>query len=233
MRVLWLITARAGSKSIPDKNIKLLGGKELLTYRIESALKTSFKKEVWLSTDNEKYAEIGLKAGANAPFIRPDYLASDTASSSDVVLHAMNYANEHGFTFDIIGLLEPTSPFISHKQLEEAVDLLTKNEEADGIVAVRESRPHSFFIQPESKYLTVLSDRFKEKKNVGRQFFKKEITPSGGFYIAKWGKFLKQKTFYMGRTMSFLVDDLTGLEIDEVSDWLFAEFIIENNIIDL
>lgn len=224
--ILWLVTARSGSKSIPDKNIKILGNQPLISYRIQSALTTKIDGDVWVSTDSEKYAEIAKKYGAAIPFLRPDYLSTDDASSMDVVLHAMEYALSLNKKYDFIGLLEPTSPFIQGSDLDKAVELLSQNENASAIVATKESKPNRIFIQKEAEYLSELADNLKLYRKLGRQSFGKEITPSGGFYISKWYDFLKNKSFYTKQTLSYLVDDVSGLEIDEPLDWQFAEFII-------
>ena len=123
-KILWLIVARSGSKSVPGKNIKMLGENPLISFKIKSALNTLLDKVVWVSTDSEVYANISRDYGAEIPFIRPNYLATDSASSSDVVLHAMHFANSKGLEFEYIGLLEPTSPFILSHQLETILEKL-------------------------------------------------------------------------------------------------------------
>ena len=237
MKILWLVAARSGSKSVPHKNIKELGGIPLLNHRIISALNTGnvrntegSSSEVWITTDSVEYAEIAGKQGAKVPFIRPEHLATDAASSIDVVLHAMQFAKNEGLTFDAIGLLEPTSPFVTSGQLTDAVHQLFEDTTADAIVAVKETRPNTFFIQKEGDYLDVLAGRFEQQKALGRQFFDKEITPCGGFYIAKWSNFLEKQTFYTAKTRAYLVDEIAGLEIDEPIDWLWAEFIINQRL---
>lgn len=232
-QILWLITARCGSKSIPNKNIKLLNGQPLIAYRIKSALSIAPKENVWVSTDNDEYAEIAKENGATIPFIRPKELATDNASSIDVVLHAMIEAEKRGLKYIALGLLEPTSPFVTYKQLKEASRLLLSNEDASSIVACRETRPNSLFIQKESQYLDSLAERFKKQKQLGRQNFDREITPSGGFYIAKWEFLQEHKTFYSNRTLSYLVEPESGLEIDELIDWKYAEFLIKEKIVDV
>ena len=229
MRVLWLITARAGSKSVPDKNIKFLNGIPLLAYRIQSALLSSYPDNIWISTDSNEYAQIANEYGAKVPFLRPSELAQDFSTSVDVVLHAMQFAEEHQFEFDFIGLLEPTSPFVSHNDLNQAIIKLSKTEEANAIVAVRESRPHPIFIQDDTKYLEVIASNTTSYNALVRQNFKKQITPSGGFYIAKWKSFIKDKSFYTCKTLSYLVDDVAGIEIDEPIDFLFAEFVTKHS----
>lgn len=225
-KILWVITARSGSKSIPNKNIKILGGNPLIKYMIESALNTDVSKDVWVSTDSKEYAKIALKFQAEVPFIRPSYLATDDASSFDVVLHAMEHATNNGLEYDYIGHLEPTNPFIKSMHLENALFLLENTEYASSVVATCETRVNTIFIQDDSKYLKTLANRLKNIKKLGRQYFKKEITPSGGLYISKWNEFLRNKSFYTQKTLSFEVDKVAGLEIDEPIDWEFAEFIM-------
>lgn len=226
LSVLWLLTARSGSKSIPHKNIKLLNGKPLLAYRILSVKESNYCNDIWISTDSEEYALIAKEFGANVPFIRPVELSTDESSSIDVVLHAMNFALRQNLKFDFIGLLEPTSPFINSKSLNKAIETLQNNSEAESIVAVRESRPNTKFIQDESMFLDSIAANIKECSSLIRQQFKKQITPSGGFYISKWESFLTNKSFYTKSTLGFIVSDIEGLEIDEPIDWEFAEFLI-------
>ncbi len=228
VKVLWLVTARSGSKSVPHKNIRKLNDQPLMAYRIKSALATDYPENVWVSTDSEEYADIARSYGAQVHFLRPLELAQDYSTSVDVVLHAMSYAIEQNFKFDIIGLLEPTSPFISSKQLSAAIHQLSNTDQAHAIVAVKESRPNTIFIQEDALYLNVLANNISNLSRIGRQEFKREITPSGGFYIAKWDAFLHDKSFYTEKTLSFLVDDVAALEIDEPIDFLFAEFIANN-----
>lgn len=232
-KVLWLIAARSGSKSIPNKNIALLGGHPLLSYRIHTAKNTNCNNEIWISTDSIEYADIAIKYGAKAPFLRPKELADDFSNSTDVVNHAMEFAQQNCFTFDFVGLLEPTSPFITTVQLEQAIQNLKNEPEADSIVAVRESRPNTLFIQDEKKYLDQIAKEIENIKRIGRQNFSKQITPSGGFYISRWDSFLEQRSFYTCKTLGFLVDNISGLEIDEPIDFSFANFLIETNIINI
>ncbi len=219
------MTARAGSKSIPNKNIKLLNGIPLLAHRIISVLKSNYPSDVWISTDSIEYAHIAQSFGAQVKFIRPVELAQDTSSSIEVVLHTMRFAEEQNTKFDFIGLLEPTSPFITEHHLNEAILQLVNTIDAQGIVAVKESRPNTIFIQDQEPYLDILALNLKNINKLGRQHFKKQITPSGGFYIAKWDLFLESQSFYTTKTLGFLVDNIAALEIDEPIDFQFAEFI--------
>ena len=229
LKILWLVPARSGSKSVPNKNIKLLKGKPLLDYRIKSAIKSSYHNSVWISTDSQEYAEIAKASGAKVKFLRPNDLATDDSSSVDVVLHAMNYAEEHNYSFDFIGLLEPTSPFITTVQLDQAIQKLLVTKDARSIVSVVEHRPNTIFVQEEALYLDQLARNLEGFNKLSRQEIKREITPSGGFYIARWPSFISDKSFYTKKTLPFLVDEISGLEIDHPIDFLFAEFIANGN----
>lgn len=231
--ILWLITARKGSKGIPNKNIKILNGIPLLSYRILTALSISPKENVWLSTDSTEYAEIAKEYGASVPFLRPSDLSTDDSSSVEVVLHAMNYAESVGHKFKYIGLLEPTSPFVYLKDIIAAVKKLKSKEEYKSIIAVKESRPNTTFIQDLTEYIDEISARIAKIKETGRKNFNKQITPSGGFYIAKWEEFFKTKNFYSSQSTFYLLPDESSLEIDEYIDWLWAEFLLEKKIIDI
>lgn len=229
--VLWLIAARSGSKGIPHKNIKILGTLPLLAYRIKSVRAFARQEDVWISTDSQEYAEIARSFGATIPFIRPEKLAADNAKSIDVVLHTIEFAENHGKKYTAIGLLEPTAPFITAEHLYQAVEQLFADEEAENIVAVRKVRPSTFYVQEEARYLKILADKIRQQGVFRRQDEKTEITPSGGFYIAKWDSIKMNKSFYTAKTLSYLVPNIHGLEIDETIDWLWAEFLIKENII--
>lgn len=231
--VLFLITARSGSKGILNKNIKQLGGKPLLAYRIQTALKLTDKKNVWLSTDSEEYAQIGKQYGATVPFIRPEQLAKDDASSIDVVLHAMQYAESKGYKYSKIALLEPTSPFVYFEYIKKAIQKLNQTPKANAIVATKKTEVNTFFIQEDKAYLDVFSNRINDEKALRRQDFKDEITPSGGFYIANWNAFKCSKSFYTEKTLSFVLPEVCALEIDYPEQFLWAEFLIDKKIINV
>jgi CMP-N,N'-diacetyllegionaminic acid synthase len=224
--ILWLITARSGSKSVPNKNIKKLSRIPLIGYKILTALSISSKDNVWVSTDSDEYAKISKEYGACVPFIRPRDLANDSSSSVDVVLHAMDYAEKIGRSYDYIGLLEPTSPFVYFNDIDCAVNNLELCTEADAIVAVKESRPNTIFIQDDKKYLDIVGERIRCLRNYGREYFNREITPSGGFYISRWLSFRNNCGFYSTKTLSYMLSDVSAIEIDEHIDWLWAEFLI-------
>lgn len=123
-KFIAVIPARGGSKGLPGKNIKELCGKPLIVYTIETALKSKIFDKVIVSTDSLEIAEIAKKAGAEIPFLRPKELATDTADSMDVLIHAIKFLEEKGEKFDYIMKLQPTSPLRTEEDIRKSVKLL-------------------------------------------------------------------------------------------------------------
>lgn len=225
--VLWLVVARSGSKGLPHKNIRPLGGVPLLAWRVQSALRASGSNDhVWLSTDNKEYAEIGRRYGATVPFLRPPELSTDTASSIDVCLHAMQAAKNAGLHFDILGLLQPTSPFVRAESLQYAISALSAQPDALGAVAVRHVHPCTQFVQAEAPYLDELARRMSAMNDTRRQAMTAEITPCGGFYISHWQALQEQKNLFTEKTLALLLEHPETLDIDTAFDFEVAELLL-------
>ena len=143
---LFLIPARAGSKGLPKKNITYLGGKPLIAYSIEFALQHAQKNDiVCISTDDLEVIEIAKKQfGLEVPFIRPEALSNDTASTFEVIKHALDFYKQKGLSFEKIMLLQPTSPFRINKDFEQINELYSKNN-VDMVVSVKKSKESPYF----------------------------------------------------------------------------------------
>ena len=115
---LAIIPARAGSKRIPNKNLQLLSNKPMIQYTIEAAISSLQKSNIIISSNDVKVHNIAKKFGLNVPFIRPSKLSTETATTSSVILHAIQwYRKQHGFIPDNLILLQPTSPFRDRKSV--------------------------------------------------------------------------------------------------------------------
>ena len=136
-RVLALIPARGGSKGVPRKNVRLVGGRPLIEYTIETAIAARHLfHAIVVSTDDREIAEISRRAGADVPFMRPPELATDTAGSLPVVQHATRFIESRdGVKMDWIMLLQPTEPFRTTGDLEEALRIARK-EKCDSVISV-------------------------------------------------------------------------------------------------
>src|SRR3954447_17249898 len=138
-RILAVIPARGGSRGLPGKNLKELGGVPLVGHSIAAARTVSQVRRIVVSTDDEQVATVSRSLGADVPFLRPPELATDSAPTGPVVAHALQVAEaEAGASYDAVLLLEPTSPVRDPARLADAVDLLGRNAEVDGVVSVSE-----------------------------------------------------------------------------------------------
>ena len=230
MRFLAIIPARSGSKSIPDKNIAPLAGKPLLTYTIESALKSKHLDHVILNTDSPVYADIGRRAGAKVPFLRPAELAQDDTPSIDVVIHTLRwFAENQNYHPDGVILLQPTSPLRQTKHIDEAIDIFLK-EQADTVVSVIEV-PHRFnpfsIMKMEGKILSNYLPEKTEFNRYRRQEIPKYYARNGpAVLITKTEILLEKSCFYGQKILPYLMSEKSSVDIDNFLDLEIAEFLI-------
>lgn len=235
MRVLFIVTARGGSKGVPQKNIKLIGGLPLVAYKIISAKKCSVENRIIVSTDDTEIAEVAKQYGAEVPFIRPEYLATDNASSMDVVEHAMNWIEENDdSTYDYVCLLEPSSPFATAQDFDNAFRII-QEKDADTLLGMEEADVNSRFIHEldENKGLSYFYEAIKSIQSVRRQDQKMEYTMNGCMYIAKWDYFKKNKLFHAMNSVPYIMPREKSIEIDTMIDYEFACFLVDKGYIDL
>lgn len=235
MNILFIITARGGSKGIPHKNIKKLGKYPLIAYKIIAAQKSKYNKRIIVSTDDREIAKVGMDYGAEVPFIRPNALASDTADSMDVVMHAMEWVAENDLkNYEYVCLLEPSSPFLSYIDLESAIDQMI-DKDSDTMVGVKEVTVSSAFIHTLDKNggLSNFYRTVKEMKSVRRQDQEKEYTLNGCIYAAKWKYFMENRLFHSINSLPYIMPEEKSIEIDSWIDYCFAKCMIDNNLIDV
>jgi N-acylneuraminate cytidylyltransferase/CMP-N,N'-diacetyllegionaminic acid synthase len=223
-----IIPARSGSKGLPDKNIKDLLGKPLLSWSVDVALECKYIDEVIVSTDSVHYAEIAKSYGANVPFIRPAEFATDTASRKDVIKHALDFFTAQGKSFDYVVFLEPTSPLRTVDDLNAAiVELIDNHNGAEAIVGVSmlESFHPAFLIKLKNGFLDFLEDAQKSTV-LRRQDLEKFYFYEGSLYISEVDKYL-QKEFYHDKTLGYVVPRWKSLEIDEIEDFIMIEALMK------
>ena len=225
---LAVIPARGGSKGLPGKNIKHLCGKHLIAWSIEPGLKSKYIDELIVSTDYQEIADISKKYGANTPFIRPEYLASDSATSFDTIKHAIDYyKNTLNKEFDYIILLEPTSPLRKVEDIDNAVECLLDST-ADSIVGISktEDQNPAFLIKKDSKnFITGYED--EAMTVLRRQDTKSVYFFEGTIYISKTKILLNKKTFFHEKTIGFEVPKYKSIEIDDMVDFVMVEAIMK------
>ena len=220
MNTVAIIPARGGSKGIPRKNIKELGGKPLIAYIIETALKVEELDRVMVSTEDKEIAEIAKKYGAEVPFLRPKELARDETPTLPVLQHAVKYLEEkENYRPDIVVLLYATSPLLKHERVSEAIRML-KEGDFDSVLSVEEDRGH-YWIEKDGKHARLYP---KDPKN--RQFEKPLLKENGAIYIYKRDVLMKEGKINRGKRGLLKMQKEESIDIDEPIDFEIAEFLM-------
>lgn len=226
MRILALIPARGGSKRLPGKNVKLLGGRPLIEWSIDVVSGVPEICDVLVSTDDAAIAEVSRKAGALVPWLRPDELASDTAATIDVALHALNwYENEKG-RVDGLLLLQPTSPFRTRASVQRGVDLFRLHCPRP-VFGVAEAASHpmwSFRIEQNALH------PFIDGAGLGMrsQDLPKAYVINGAFYLISTDRLRDLHSFFADDMMPLLFEQEESVDIDTALDWKIAEAILRD-----
>ena len=220
---LAIIPVRSGSKGLPNKNILPLAGKPLIHWTIEAALASGVFSEVFVSTDSQLYAEIAEQAGVSVPILRPEHLATDQASTIDVVLDVLNYFSARGKKFDEVAVLQATSPLRTAQDIQQAVSLMTERE-APSVISVAPAEHPPFWTQPLAEDLCIAS--FAEAiRDQPRQALGKFYRLNGAIYLAKVECLIQQRTFLTPKTIAFIMPAEHSVDIDSALDFHFAESI--------
>lgn len=223
MKTLYLIPARGGSKGIPHKNIKLLSGKPLIQYSIEVARELAADDDICLSTDDLQIKSVAEGLGLKVPFLRPDYLASDTAGTSDVIVHALDFYAQQGIVYDVVVLLQPTSPLRTMQNVKDCIALYTP--EIDMVTTVKESSVSAVLCRENSLgYL----EQVIGGTNVRRQDAEKLYEYNGAVYVIN-AKSVKEKGLGgFTKIRKCIMSEENSIDIDTMLDWQLIELIIKN-----
>lgn len=228
MRVLGLVPARGGSKGIPGKNVRLLGGKPLLAHTAEAALAARRLSRVVLTTDDEEIAEVGRRLGLEVPFLRPAELARDDTPTLPVVQHAVAELERSGDVFEAVCLLQPTSPFRRPEDIDSCVELL----EAEGLDAVisvlpvpPEYNPHWVYFRDGEGLLRLATG---EAQPISRR---QELPPAfhrdGTVYVVKREILMRENSLFGTRLGGFVISDPgRSVNLDTLADWDRAESLV-------
>lgn len=231
MNALFVIPARGGSKGIVGKNIKLFVGKPLICYSIDIARQFTTDDNICVTTDDVQIIETVSNYGLKVPFIRPHYLATDFASTNDVLLHTIDFYEAQGKIYDIIILLQPTSPFREKIHVQQALDLYTPN--IDMVVSVKESEVSPYFQlfeENENGFLEV-------SKKIKNGVFRRQDTPkvyeyNGVVYIINVSVLKeKRKLSDFNKIKKSVMNSLNSIDLDTPLDWQFAEFLLEKGVV--
>lgn len=225
MRNLAVILARSGSKGLKDKNIKELKGKPLMAYTIEAAVASGKYDTVHVSTDSERYAQIGRDFGADVPFLRSADLAGDHASSWDALRAVVKEYEKRGKNFDTVTLLQPTSPLRDADDINGAFELL-EEKQADSVVSVCEVDHSPLFCNVLDDSLSM--DGFLDMTKVGRrQDLSTYYRINGAIYIQKTKLLMDKVSIYGEKSYAYIMDKRKSIDIDDEYDFMIAERLME------
>lgn len=218
-----IIPARGGSKRIPKKNLALLCGKPLIQYTIDAALQSQWTRRVVVSTDDPEIGRLSSDLGVDLVLMRPAELATDVTPMADVVAHAAQELSTLGVPLELMVLLQPTSPFRQGFHVDEAVDLFLRVV-ADTVTGVRVVDDHPYYmwrrdgeqVQPLYSYA---------HQQAPRTSLPEYLIENGSLYILRHSAFVKHG-LYGPRTVPYLMDALSSVDIDEPIDLEWAEFLM-------
>lgn len=222
MRILSIIPARGGSKTLPRKNIKLFNEHPLIYWSILPSLNAKLITKTIVSTDDEEIANTAKQYSDIVPFLRPASLAQDSSSSVSLVIHALDYFEQQDEYFDAILLLQPTSPLRTASELDEMISHFTQNQDDfDALVAVVTSLTPHHAKTIENQKLVPLFPDFKHISR--RQDAPPSFAPCGMGYLTKVETLRKTNSFYPERTLGWVVDNRHRYDIDDQYDFIAAE----------
>lgn len=227
-KIIATVLARGGSKGLPGKNIKPMLGKPLLGYTLEQAKLSKYLDQIVVSTDDPKIAKVAAKFGFNPPFLRPKELAKDNSPSADAAIHAVDWFKEE--KFDVLVLLEPTSPLRKKDDIDKAIKLFIDNyEKADSLLCL--GKIYSDTEHPIGAKIVDKKGYIKPFLTGGMNFYQRQQLPEaygiyGGIYICKIGVYKKTKSFLNERTIPYFVERWQEFEIDDYIDWVCVEAVM-------
>lgn len=231
MEILGLIPARAGSKRIKNKNIKLLGGKPLIAYTIEAALKSKLLNKVIVSTDSKKIATISKKCGAEVPFLRPKKISTANSTEFEFHLHALEWLKVHeNYTPDIIVNLYPTTPFRKTATIDSAIELFLHYPEVDSLRSIKicTEHPYKMWVFKNTTYI----NPFVKTENISEHTSSYHLLPqiyiqNASIYIVRKEVVYKFKNTVGNNVLGFVMNDLESLDINNPLDLQNAETLVE------
>lgn len=223
-KILAVIPARGGSKGIPRKNIKELGGKPLIAWTIECAKKSAYIDRAIISTEDEEIAEVARKWGGDVPFMRPIELAQDDTPGVMPVIHAVDALPG----YDYVVLLQVTSPFRTAEDIDGTIKKCL-DADADTCVSVTEaeSSPYWMYRLGTDDRLNPLLDA-DMGKNYQRQKLPMVYQLNGAVYVVKRDVLVQKKKFVDQNTIGYLMNKNHSLDIDNIQDFMLAEIVIKN-----
>ncbi len=228
MKILAVITARGGSKGIPQKNLRKLDEKPLIEYTIQAAKSSRLINKIIVSTDSQKIANFSKSRHVEVPFLRPKKLSQSNSSTIDVIYHTVEYLKKHeNYVPDIITILQPTSPLRTSNELDKSIKLLKNSKNVTSILGVTKVKNHPFlYFEIKNSFLKPSKSDFQ--KYFQRQQFPTFFYPTGSIYTFWYKTLKKYGNIYGPKIKPLLIDVEDSIDIDTPNDLFAAEMKIKN-----
>lgn len=232
-QVVGMVLARGGSKGVPGKNIKRLGGIPLIGWTLRAAKNSNVLDRIIVSTDDPNIAKCARQYGGEVPFMRSKSLATDASSSVDAVLHALDFLKRReGYEPEFTFLLQPTAPFRSAEDIRAAVSFLKgpQGKRFDAIVGISPVQKH-----PSLMYTLgrggLMQRLMKGKVYSRRQEYPDVYAVNGAVYLCRTSVLRGRKRFYPPRTYGLVIPLERGVDMDTVQDFCFAESLLREGVV--
>lgn len=226
-RILGVVVGRGGSKGIPRKNVRLLGGRPLISYAVVPGKESAYIDRLIVSSDDAEIIEVAKSFGAEAPFVRPAELASDTAKALPVIQHAVQFCeHEEGKKYDFIVYLEPTGPLRLAEDIDRAVEKAvdTNADSVVGLMELEDANP--------VRVKKIVDDRIEpfaipEPEGLRRQDQEKAYLRNGSVYVFKRDSVVDKNSLWGEVSRPYVMPRERSVNIDEESDFLVAEYFLK------
>lgn len=232
MKILAFIPARGGSKRIPDKNIKLLNNKPLISYTIETAKKSKYINRIVVSTDSEKIANIARKYGADVPFLRPKEISQADSTEMQFFEHALNWFSKYeNYEPDLIVLLYPTSPFRKPESIDKAIEEMMKHPEADSLRSVKlcSEHPYKMWVIEDGYLKPFIKGKDPNIHTLSYHLLPTVYIQNASIYITKIATIRNKKSPTGDIIVPFIMDEIESIDINNPIDFKFAELLIKGS----
>ncbi len=235
--VVALIPARAGSKRVPNKNIREFKGHPLIAYTIKAAIDSGIFRDIVVSTDSEEIADVAQKYGAQAPFMRPAEYAGGLSPDIEWISHAMKTFKEKGMECDAFSLLRPTSPFRTGETISRAWDIFCREDGADSLRAVEKCLQHpcKMWVVRQNRLLPLIpfGPEAKPWHSMPYQALPEVYVQNASLEIA-WSKVISETGTIAGATViPFITEGYEGYDINTMEDWYLAEKLVDEGKVSL
>jgi len=227
-RILAIIPARGGSKRVPNKNIRLVGGKPLIAWTIETTLTSQDLDRIIVSTDDKNIADIARSYGAEVPFLRPAELAQDSVSDLPVYQHTLTWlAKQENYFPEVIVWLRPTAPLRLAEDIHNSVRLLRETS-ADWVRSVTPVRHHPYWmIRLEDNKLKPFIDGINIRDYYQRQLLPPAYQFNGAVDVAWYETIMDKELLYSGDVRGYVMPDERSVDLDEEIDFTLLEIVLK------